>query len=60
MAQSQTFLMPIAEHGAQVEELMNSAIEAVLLGQQPAGPALAAANAQVNRLLATRPGQRRP
>ena len=60
MAQGQTFLMPIAEHGAQVEELMNGAIEAVLLGQQAAGPALAKANAQVNRLLATRPGQRRP
>jgi multiple sugar transport system substrate-binding protein len=50
MAGEQTFLMPIADHGAQIDELMKGAIESVLLGRQAAGPALKEANAKVNKL----------
>jgi multiple sugar transport system substrate-binding protein len=51
MAKEQTFLMPIADNGAQVDALMNGAIESVLLGKQQAGPALKEANAKANDLL---------
>jgi multiple sugar transport system substrate-binding protein len=55
MAKEQTFLMPIADHGAQVDALMNGAIESVLLGKQTAGPALKDANAKANALLNKKP-----
>jgi multiple sugar transport system substrate-binding protein len=50
MSQEQTFLMPIAEHGARIDALMKGALEGVLLGRQPAGPALAEANQKANKL----------
>jgi multiple sugar transport system substrate-binding protein len=50
MSREQTFLMPIAEHGARIEALMNGAIEGVLLEKQRAGPALAEANRKINKL----------
>jgi multiple sugar transport system substrate-binding protein len=54
MSQADTFLMPIAENGAQVDALMKNAIESVLLGQQAAAPALAEANRKVNKLFRPR------
>lgn len=51
MAREHTFATPMADNAAQIEELMKGAIESVLAGRQPAGPALKAANEQVNRLL---------
>ena len=50
MAQDLGFPMPVAENGAQVDELMKGAIESVLLGRQPAGPALRDANRKINQL----------
>lgn len=50
MARDTTFLMPIAERGAQVDALVNGAIESVLLGKQAAGPALREAQARIDRL----------
>lgn len=57
MAREQTFSSPVTAQGAEIEGLMNNAIESVLLGRSAAGPALKAANQQVNQLL--RPAQRR-
>jgi len=54
MRQADTFLMPIAENGAQVEALMKHAIESVLLGRQPAAPALAEAQRRIDRLFRPR------
>ena len=54
MAQEQTFLMPIAANGAQVEALMKAAIESVFIGQRAAAPALAEANQKINRLFVVR------
>lgn len=51
MAQSQTFPMPIAEHGAEITEIVGTAIESVLVGRADATRALQAADAQVRRLL---------
>jgi multiple sugar transport system substrate-binding protein len=50
MANEQTFLMPIADNGAQINEFMKGAIESVLLGKQMAGPALKDANQKINKL----------
>lgn len=50
MAREQTFLSPVADNAAQVEELMKGAIESVLLGRRTAGPALKEANDKANRL----------
>lgn len=50
MAKEQTFLTPIADHGAQIDELVKGAIEAVLLGRKPAAEALKEANDKANRL----------
>jgi multiple sugar transport system substrate-binding protein len=58
MAGEQTFLTPIAEHGAQANELIKGAIESVLLGKQAAGPALKDANTKVNKLFEPRGGKR--
>lgn len=54
MSREPTFLMPIAENGAQTEALMKGAIESVLLGRQAAGPALAEANRKINKLFRPR------
>ena len=51
MADAQTFPMPIAANGAQVDELMKAAIESVLLGRQPAAPALREASRQIDALM---------
>ncbi len=50
MAKSKTFLTPIADRGSEIEEIMKSALEAVLAGKSDAASALKAANAQVNGL----------
>lgn len=50
MSKEQTFLAPIADNGSQVDEIMKSAVEAVLLGQKPATAALKEANGQINGL----------
>jgi multiple sugar transport system substrate-binding protein len=55
MANEQTFLMPIADHGAQIDELVKGAVESVLLGKQAAGPALKDANQKINQLF-NKPG----
>ena len=54
MERSQTFLMPIAENGAQVEAVMKRAIESVLLGRRPATPALVEAQQKIDKLLGPR------
>jgi multiple sugar transport system substrate-binding protein len=58
MAREQTFLSPVADNAAQIEELMKGAIESVLLGRRAAGPALKEANDKANRLFTpgTAPG----
>lgn len=50
MAKEQTFLSPIAENAAQVDDLMRGAIESVLLGRQRAAPALKEANDKIGKL----------
>jgi len=50
MARARTFPMPIAANGAQVDALINGAIESVLMGREAAAPALAEANRQANAL----------
>ena len=50
MAREQTFLSPIADNGAQIDEIMKGAIESVLLGRKPAAEALRDANAKVLKL----------
>lgn len=50
MSKEQTFLAPIADNGSQVDELVRTAVESVLLGQKPAGAALKDANGQINAL----------
>lgn len=50
MAKSKTFLMPIADGGSEIEEIMKSALEGVLIGKADAATALKAANAKVNQL----------
>ena len=52
MAKSKTFPTPIAEHGAEITEVMTSAIESVLIGKSDAPSALKAADAKVRRLIA--------
>jgi multiple sugar transport system substrate-binding protein len=51
MAKSTTYLTPVAENGSEVDEVMKSAIEAVLMGKSDAKSALKAANARVNQLV---------
>lgn len=50
MAKSKTFLTPIADRGSEIDEIMKSALEAVLAGKADAASALKAANTQVNAL----------
>ena len=59
MAKDQVFLMPIAEHGAQIDALMKGTLESVLLGKQAAGPALKAANDKINQLFTAKPSRRK-
>jgi multiple sugar transport system substrate-binding protein len=51
MAKSKTFSTPIVGHGAEVTELLTSAIESVLIGKADAATALKSANGRVNSLL---------
>ena len=50
MAKSKTFLMPIADGGSEIDEVMKSALEGVLMGKTDAATALKAANIKVNEL----------
>lgn len=51
MAQSTTFLAPIAENGSQVNETMVSALQTVMMGKAEAAPTLKEAGAKVNELV---------
>lgn len=51
MAQSRTFPMPIADHGAEIHEMVGTAIESVLVGKADARTALRTVDAKVRRLL---------
>lgn len=51
MAKSKTYLPPVAENGSEVDEVMKSSIEAVLMGKSDATTALKAANAKVNQVV---------
>ena len=51
MSKSKTFLTPIADNGSEINELMSTAMESVLIGKADAASALKAANAKVNQLL---------
>lgn len=51
MAKSKTFLAPIADSGSEVDAVMKSALESVLVGRSDAASALKAANAKVNQLI---------
>ncbi len=50
MSQAQTFLPPIADKAAQINEIIGGAIEASLQGTGLASPRLKAAHEQVQRL----------
>jgi len=51
MAQSQVFLMPIGDNGSEISEVMNGAMESVLMGKQTAAVALKDANAKAAQIL---------
>lgn len=50
MAKSKTYLPPIADGGAEIDEVMKASIEAVLMGKSDAATAMKAANTKVNQL----------
>ena len=50
MTKEQTFLAPIADNGSQINEIMNTAMETILLGKGKAADVLKDANAKVNAL----------
>ncbi|MEO8154327.1 MAG: sugar ABC transporter substrate-binding protein [Rhizobacter sp.] len=50
MAKAKTFLAPIADGASEIDEVMKSAIEGVLIGKTPAAAALKDAGARVNQL----------
>ena len=50
MAKSKTFLTPIADGASEIDEVMKSSLESVLIGKSDAATALKAANAKVNSL----------
>ena len=52
MARARTFPAPIAEHGAEITEVMTTAMESVLIGKADAATALKTADAKVRRLVA--------
>lgn len=49
MAKSKTFLAPIADGGSEIDEVMKSALESVLVGRSDATTALKAANTKINQ-----------
>lgn len=51
MAKSKTYLPPIADSGSEVDEVMKSSIEGVLMGKSNATNALKVANARANQLV---------
>jgi multiple sugar transport system substrate-binding protein len=51
MAKSKTFLAPIADGGSEIDAVMKSAIESVLVGRSDATTALKAANVKVNQIV---------
>jgi multiple sugar transport system substrate-binding protein len=51
MASDKTVLMPLGDDGAEIDELIKGAVEAVLLGRADARKALKAANDKANALL---------
>ena len=50
MAKSQTFLAPISDNGSQVNDLMVSAMQTILMGKADAAATLKDANAKINAL----------
>jgi multiple sugar transport system substrate-binding protein len=51
MAKSKTFLAPMADGGSEIDAVMKSALEAVLVGRSDAATALKAANLKVNQIV---------
>jgi multiple sugar transport system substrate-binding protein len=51
-AKDGTFLLPVSDHGDEINQLVATAMEEVWLGQKEAAPALKAANEKVNALFA--------
>lgn len=51
MAQSQVFLMPIGDSGSEISEVLNGAMESILMGKQTAAVALKDANAKAAQIL---------
>jgi multiple sugar transport system substrate-binding protein len=51
MAKAKTFLAPIADGGSEIDAVMKSALESVLVGRSDATTALKAANAKVNQIV---------
>ncbi|WP_233848908.1 ABC transporter substrate-binding protein [Paraburkholderia sp. HD33-4] len=51
MAKSKTFLPPIGDNGAQVDQVISNAVTSVLMGKADAASTMKAANAQVNQLV---------
>ncbi|WGY73525.1 sugar ABC transporter substrate-binding protein [Burkholderia cepacia] len=51
MAKSKTFLPPVGDNGAQVNQVISDAITSVLMGKASAASAMQAANAQANQLV---------
>ncbi len=51
MSRERTFPMPIADHGAEINDWVGTAIESVLIGKANAATALQAVDARVQRLL---------
>lgn len=53
-AKDGTFLLPVSDHGDEIGQIVQTALEEVWLGQKDATTALTAANTQVNELFGTR------
>ena len=51
MANSTTFPAPIADNGSQVNEIMVSALQSVMMGNAEAAPTLKEATAKINALV---------
>lgn len=51
-AKDGTFLLPVSDHGDEINQIVATAMEEVWLGQKQAAPALSAANEKVNALFA--------
>jgi multiple sugar transport system substrate-binding protein len=51
MSKATTFLAPMAENGSQVDQVMKTTMQTILMGKAEAAPALKEANSQVNALL---------